>query len=129
MPGPPWLIVPTYDEAENLDPVVTAARAALAPAAPEGFRILVVDDASPDGTGPGRARGLRDPGGRGRPARRPGRDRRPPGRGVRRGRGPAPPRPWRAGARLPGRLRARARRGRRLRARDGRRPLARPRRP
>jgi dolichol-phosphate mannosyltransferase len=51
MPGPLWLILPTYDEAENLEPVVAAARAALARAAPEGFRILVVDDASPDGTG------------------------------------------------------------------------------
>jgi dolichol-phosphate mannosyltransferase len=51
MPGPPWLILPTYNEAENIEPVVAAARAALAPAAPEGFRILVVDDASPDGTG------------------------------------------------------------------------------
>jgi dolichol-phosphate mannosyltransferase len=51
MPGPPWLILPTYDEAETLEPFVAAARAALAPAAPEGFRILVVDDASPDGTG------------------------------------------------------------------------------
>ncbi|HEX2103287.1 MAG TPA: polyprenol monophosphomannose synthase [Solirubrobacteraceae bacterium] len=51
MPGPPWLILPTYNEAENLEPVVAGARAALAGAAPEGFRILVVDDASPDGTG------------------------------------------------------------------------------
>jgi dolichol-phosphate mannosyltransferase len=51
MPGPPWLILPTYDEAENLELVVDAARVALAPAAPEGFRILVVDDGSPDGTG------------------------------------------------------------------------------
>jgi dolichol-phosphate mannosyltransferase len=51
MPGPPWLILPTYDEAENIAPVVTAARAVLAAAAPEGFRILVVDDGSPDGTG------------------------------------------------------------------------------
>jgi dolichol-phosphate mannosyltransferase len=51
MPGRPWLILPTYNEAENIEPVVTAARDALAPAAPEGFRILVVDDASPDGTG------------------------------------------------------------------------------
>src|SRR5215210_2116835 len=51
MPGLPWLILPTYDEAENLEPVVAAARAALAAAAPEGFRILVVDDSSPDGTG------------------------------------------------------------------------------
>jgi dolichol-phosphate mannosyltransferase len=51
MPGPPWLVLPTYNEAENLDTVVAAARAVLADAAPEGFRILVVDDDSPDGTG------------------------------------------------------------------------------
>jgi dolichol-phosphate mannosyltransferase len=51
MPGPPWLILPTYDEAENIEPVIAAARATLAGAAPEGFRILVVDDSSPDGTG------------------------------------------------------------------------------
>jgi dolichol-phosphate mannosyltransferase len=51
MPGTPWLILPTYNEAENVEPVVAAARAALASAAPEGFRILVVDDGSPDGTG------------------------------------------------------------------------------
>jgi dolichol-phosphate mannosyltransferase len=51
MPGPPWLILPTYNEAENIEPVVTAARATLADAAPEGFRILIVDDGSPDGTG------------------------------------------------------------------------------
>src|SRR5215211_6116453 len=51
MPGRPWLILPTYDEAENIEPVVTAALGALAAAAPEGFRILVVDDNSPDGTG------------------------------------------------------------------------------
>jgi len=51
MPGPPWLILPTYNEAENIEPVVAAARATLADAAPEGFRILIVDDSSPDGTG------------------------------------------------------------------------------
>jgi len=51
MPGPPWLILPTYNEAENIEPVVAAARATLADAAPEGFRILIVDDDSPDGTG------------------------------------------------------------------------------
>jgi len=51
MPGPPWLILPTYNEAENIEPVVAAALAALRPAAPEGFRILIVDDRSPDGTG------------------------------------------------------------------------------
>jgi dolichol-phosphate mannosyltransferase len=51
MPGPPWLVLPTYNEAENLETVVAAARSVLAAAAPEGFRILVVDDHSPDGTG------------------------------------------------------------------------------
>jgi len=51
MPGPPWLVLPTYNEAPNLETVVVAAREVLAAAAPEGFRILVVDDDSPDGTG------------------------------------------------------------------------------
>jgi dolichol-phosphate mannosyltransferase len=51
MEGPPWLVLPTYNEAENLESVVRAARATLERAAPEGHRILVVDDASPDGTG------------------------------------------------------------------------------
>ena len=50
MSGAAWLILPTYQEAENLGPLVLAARSALAEAAPEGHRILVVDDASPDGT-------------------------------------------------------------------------------
>jgi dolichol-phosphate mannosyltransferase len=49
--GPPWLILPTFNEAENLETVVTRARAALAEAAPDGFNVLVVDDDSPDGTG------------------------------------------------------------------------------
>jgi dolichol-phosphate mannosyltransferase len=47
----PWLILPTYNEAENLYPLVRAVAVELARAAPGGFRILVVDDASPDGTG------------------------------------------------------------------------------
>jgi len=47
----PWLILPTYDEAANVEAVVRAAHAVLREAAPQGFRILVVDDASPDGTG------------------------------------------------------------------------------
>ena len=42
-----WLVLPTYDEAENLESLVVAVR----PALPPGSRILVVDDASPDGTG------------------------------------------------------------------------------
>ncbi len=46
MPGLPWIVLPTYNEAANLERVVTAVQAAL----PEA-RILVVDDGSPDGTG------------------------------------------------------------------------------
>ncbi len=42
-----WLILPTYNEAENIGPLVSAARANLR----EGDRILIVDDNSPDGTG------------------------------------------------------------------------------
>ncbi|HVE68018.1 MAG TPA: polyprenol monophosphomannose synthase [Solirubrobacteraceae bacterium] len=51
MSGPAWLVLPTYNEADNLEPLVAAARDVLARAAPEGHRILVVDDSSPDGTG------------------------------------------------------------------------------
>lgn len=51
MSGPVWLVLPTYNEAENLERIVGAARAVLAGCATEGFRILVVDDGSPDGTG------------------------------------------------------------------------------
>jgi dolichol-phosphate mannosyltransferase len=42
----PWIVLPTYNEAENLEAIVAAVRAAV----PEA-RVLVVDDASPDGTG------------------------------------------------------------------------------
>jgi len=45
-----WLVVPTYNEAENLEPFVRAVLPRLAEAAPE-HRLLVVDDSSPDGTG------------------------------------------------------------------------------
>jgi len=51
MPGAAWLVLPTYNEAENLEAIVRAAGEVLADAAPEGWRILVVDDGSPDGTG------------------------------------------------------------------------------
>jgi dolichol-phosphate mannosyltransferase len=45
-----WLILPTYNEAQNLEPMVNAVLPQLAPggAIPT---LLVVDDASPDGTG------------------------------------------------------------------------------
>jgi dolichol-phosphate mannosyltransferase len=45
--GPAWLVLPTYNEADNLEPLVQAALASL----PAEARVLVVDDSSPDGTG------------------------------------------------------------------------------
>jgi len=45
--GPTWLVLPTYNEAENVEPLVEAARAKLPPTA----QVLIVDDSSPDGTG------------------------------------------------------------------------------
>ena len=44
-----WLVLPTYNEAENVAAIVAASLAALA--ATGEHRILVVDDNSPDGTG------------------------------------------------------------------------------
>jgi dolichol-phosphate mannosyltransferase len=51
MDGTAWLILPTYDEAENIEAIVAAAGEALAGAPCEDRRVLVVDDGSPDGTG------------------------------------------------------------------------------
>jgi dolichol-phosphate mannosyltransferase len=45
--GGTWLVLPTYNEADNLEAMVDAIREAL----PAGGRVLVVDDSSPDGTG------------------------------------------------------------------------------
>ncbi|HZO60609.1 MAG TPA: polyprenol monophosphomannose synthase [Solirubrobacterales bacterium] len=49
-PGPVWVVLPTYNERQNLEPVVAGVRAALSAAAVD-HTILVVDDSSPDGTG------------------------------------------------------------------------------
>ena len=49
MPGP-WLVLPTYNEAENIDSFVRAVLANLATVTPD-HHVLVVDDSSPDGTG------------------------------------------------------------------------------
>jgi dolichol-phosphate mannosyltransferase len=51
MSGEPWLILPTYNEAENVEAIVLAAGEVLERAVPDGWRVLVVDDGSPDGTG------------------------------------------------------------------------------
>jgi dolichol-phosphate mannosyltransferase len=45
-----WVVLPTYNERQNLEPVVSGVRATLAEAAPD-HTILIVDDSSPDGTG------------------------------------------------------------------------------
>ena len=49
MPGA-WLILPTYNEAENIEGLVRAALARLETTGLE-HTVLVVDDGSPDGTG------------------------------------------------------------------------------
>jgi dolichol-phosphate mannosyltransferase len=51
VPAAVWLIIPTYNEAVNLERIVNAARAELSRVAAGSYRILVVDDNSPDGTG------------------------------------------------------------------------------
>ena len=51
MSGHAWLILPTFDEAENIEAIVRAALAVLERAEPGAHRILIVDDDSPDGTG------------------------------------------------------------------------------
>jgi dolichol-phosphate mannosyltransferase len=45
--GPAWLVLPTYNESENVEALVEAARAKL----PASAQVLIVDDGSPDGTG------------------------------------------------------------------------------
>jgi dolichol-phosphate mannosyltransferase len=51
MPGPVWLVLPTYNEAENIAAIVEAVLGVLEQAAPGDHRVLIVDDGSPDGTG------------------------------------------------------------------------------
>jgi len=51
-PGVPWIVLPTYDEAENLEPIVAVVLPVMRDFLGAGaFRVLVVDDSSPDGTG------------------------------------------------------------------------------
>ncbi|MEN2993334.1 MAG: polyprenol monophosphomannose synthase [Bacteroidia bacterium] len=45
MPPEHWIVLPTYNEAENIVPVLEAIRQL-----PQRFAVLVVDDNSPDGT-------------------------------------------------------------------------------
>jgi dolichol-phosphate mannosyltransferase len=45
-----WLVLPTYNEAENIEPLVRAVLPRLAETGRE-HHVLIVDDGSPDGTG------------------------------------------------------------------------------
>jgi dolichol-phosphate mannosyltransferase len=51
MPARVWLVIPTYNEAANVEGIVRASAAELTRLVPDDYRILVVDDGSPDGTG------------------------------------------------------------------------------
>jgi dolichol-phosphate mannosyltransferase len=51
MPERVWVVIPTYNEALNVDRIVRAALTELDRVAPGEHRILIVDDNSPDGTG------------------------------------------------------------------------------
>ena len=100
-----WLIIPTYNEASNLERIVRASLVELERCVPGDHRVLVVDDNSPDGTGAiGDALA----------------------KGARHGRGPAPPRQGRPRSGLRGRFRPRAAGGRAAGGRDGRGLLPRP---
>jgi dolichol-phosphate mannosyltransferase len=46
-----WVVMPTYNEAANIDGIVRATLAELERVAPDQHTILIVDDSSPDGTG------------------------------------------------------------------------------
>jgi len=51
MQAPVWVVIPTYNEAANVERIVRAIAAELQRSATTGYHVLVVDDNSPDGTG------------------------------------------------------------------------------
>jgi len=66
LPNDVIVIVPTYNEAENLEAIAAAVRS-------HGYRLLIVDDGSPDGTGDiADALAVNDEGGEGRDGREKG---------------------------------------------------------
>ncbi len=46
-----WVTLPTFNESGNVEPIVRAVVAELERVCPGDYRVLVVDDESPDGTG------------------------------------------------------------------------------
>jgi dolichol-phosphate mannosyltransferase len=51
MPARVWVVIPTYNEADNVERIVRATDAELERLRPGDHHVLVVDDNSPDGTG------------------------------------------------------------------------------
>ena len=51
MPARVWIIIPTYNEALTVERIIRAAVGELDAVVPGDYRVLVVDDNSPDGTG------------------------------------------------------------------------------
>ena len=51
MPARVWIVIPTYNEAVNVEQIVQAVADELDRVCPGDYRVLIVDDASPDGTG------------------------------------------------------------------------------
>src|SRR5436305_14068475 len=51
MHPPVWVVIPTYNEAANVEGIVRATVAELERLVPDAHRVLIVDDNSPDGTG------------------------------------------------------------------------------
>jgi dolichol-phosphate mannosyltransferase len=51
MPPTVWVVIPTYNEAANVERIVRATKAELQRLRPGDHHVMVVDDNSPDGTG------------------------------------------------------------------------------
>ena len=49
--GRVWVTIPTFNEAGNIERIARAVLDQLERCAPGDHRLLIVDDASPDGTG------------------------------------------------------------------------------
>src|SRR5437764_14751198 len=51
MHAPVWVVMPTYNEAENIERMVRATVSERKRVARQRHRLLIVDDGAPDGTG------------------------------------------------------------------------------
>ncbi|MCX6388986.1 MAG: polyprenol monophosphomannose synthase [Solirubrobacterales bacterium] len=69
-----WLVLPTYNESENIESILDAITVQLEAAATGNWHVLVVDDNSPDGTGRTADRLSQESGGRIEVLHRPGKE-------------------------------------------------------